>query len=115
MKTELIEFCNYQTKKLTEKLNTIYTIYEEGRSLNILDELEKLEFLESVYSVLERSEFQEGSVYDEYAKYLVAVREEINKIDQEKERIETENRVDIENIKLLLRDLNYKTKVFDKK
>ncbi|HDR7065672.1 hypothetical protein COC65_16760 [Bacillus thuringiensis] len=115
MKTELIEFCNYQTKKLTEKLNIIYTISEEGKSINIIKELKMLEFLESVYSVIERSDFQEGSVYDEYTKYLTSVREEIVKIKKEKERIEKENRVDIENIKLLLRDLNQNLTILERK
>ncbi|OKO54210.1 hypothetical protein ABH17_017320 [Bacillus toyonensis] len=115
MKEELIETCNYQINELSNKLNSIYTIIEDGKFINLLEELKRLDFLESIYSVLEDSTFKKGTVYEEYTGYLKEVRKAKDKYNDEKKKIEEKEEEDIDNIKLLLRDLNYKLMMLQKK
>lgn len=113
MKKDLINFCKNHIESLTEKLDEIYTITDGEKTVNLRKELVRLDFYESIYSTLERNNVHEGSVYKEYINYLKNVRNKKARYIQEKQKIEVENKVDIENITLLLQEFKQELRILE--
>lgn len=113
MKKDLIDFCKNHIESLTEKLDEIYTITDGEKTINVRKELVRLDFYESIYSTLERNNGNEGSIYEQYINYLKSVRNKKARYIQEKQKIEVENKVDIENIRLLLQEFNQELRTLE--
>jgi len=109
----MIGFCEQHIKELRERLDEIYTIVEEGESINLVREIEKLKNMENIYSAIENGAAQ-GDTYEKYNGYLLLVREDLARYIEKREEIIKDNSVETTNIDLLLKSFETNLRQFKK-